>query len=87
MRSYINGNFFLEQKAKISVFDHGLLDSDGIFYDAYTADECFLTATAAEIVPVVSLDRQNIGSGQPGPLTQELMKRFRKWCYSSALTL
>ena len=45
-------------------------------YDVYTADECFLTGTAAEIVPVISLDHRRIGSGQPGPITKELMKRF-----------
>ena len=47
-------------------------------YDVYTADECFLTGTAAEIVPVISLDRRKIGSGQPGTITKELMKRFRE---------
>jgi len=49
-------------------------------YDVYTADECFLTGTAAEIVPVISLDRRKICSGQPGPITQELMKQFKKLC-------
>ncbi len=47
-------------------------------YDVYTADECFLTGTAAEIVPVVSLDRRKIASGQPGPITQKLMEKFRQ---------
>lgn len=47
-------------------------------YDVYTADECFLTGTAAEIVPVVSLDRRKIGSGQPGLITQKLMGAFQK---------
>lgn len=47
-------------------------------YDVYTADECFLSGTAAEIVPVISLDRRTIGSGQPGLFTQKLMERFRK---------
>jgi branched-chain amino acid aminotransferase len=47
-------------------------------YDVYTADECFLTGTAAEIVPAVSLDRRKIGSGQPGPITEKLMKRFHE---------
>ncbi|HVH11304.1 MAG TPA: branched-chain-amino-acid transaminase [Gemmatimonadales bacterium] len=46
-------------------------------YDLYTADEMFLTGTAAEIVPVVKLDARLIGSGKPGPTTQELAKRFR----------
>jgi len=46
-------------------------------YDVYTAEECFLTGTAAEIVPVVSLDRRKISSGQPGRITKRLMERFR----------
>ncbi|HEX4575656.1 MAG TPA: branched-chain-amino-acid transaminase [Gemmatimonadales bacterium] len=46
-------------------------------YDLYTADEMFLTGTAAEIVPVVKLDGRMIGSGAPGPVTKELSQRFR----------
>lgn len=45
-------------------------------HDLYTADECFLTGTAAEIVPVVTLDGRNIGTGQPGPITRELIEQF-----------
>ena len=46
-------------------------------HDLYVADEMFLTGTAAEIVPVVSLDERKIGSGKPGPVTDELVERFR----------
>src|SRR5881409_1972548 len=46
-------------------------------YDLYTADEMFLTGTAAEIVAVIKLDGRVIGSGAPGPVTKELSKRFR----------
>lgn len=46
-------------------------------HDVYTADECFLTGTAAEIVPVVSLDGRPIGTGEPGPVTRDLLRRFR----------
>jgi branched-chain amino acid aminotransferase len=45
-------------------------------YDIYTADECFLTGTAAEVIPVAELDRRPIGDGQPGPVTRDLMARF-----------
>lgn len=45
-------------------------------HDLYTADECFLTGTAAEIVPVVSLDGRKIGTGKPGPITKELLERY-----------
>ena len=43
----------------------------------YTADECFLTGTAAEIIPVVKVDGRTIGAGMPGPVTRRLMERFR----------
>jgi branched-chain amino acid aminotransferase len=46
-------------------------------YDLYTADEMFLTGTAAEIVAVTKLDGRVIGTGRPGPVTQELAKRFK----------
>lgn len=46
-------------------------------HDIYTANECFLTGTAAEIVPVVSLDGRPIGDGKPGKMTQDLLRRFR----------
>lgn len=45
-------------------------------YDLYNADECFLTGTAAELVPVVSIDRRIIGNGKPGPVTLRLLDRF-----------
>ncbi|MBX3451113.1 MAG: branched-chain-amino-acid transaminase [Planctomycetaceae bacterium] len=45
-------------------------------HDIYTADECFLTGTAAEVVPVVSLDGRPIGDGKPGPVTKDLLERF-----------
>ncbi len=47
-------------------------------YDVYTADEVFLTGTAAEIVPVVEVDQRKIGTGKPGPITARVMKDFRK---------
>jgi len=46
-------------------------------YDLYTADEVFLTGTAAEIVGVVKMDGRVIASGAPGPVTKELSKRFK----------
>ncbi len=47
-------------------------------HDVYIADECFLTGTAAEVVPVVKVDSRKIGDGTPGPITCDLMKRFHK---------
>ncbi len=47
-------------------------------YDIYTADECFLTGTAAEIIPVVTLDNRPIGDGKPGCITAKFIARFRE---------
>ena len=47
-------------------------------HDVYIADECFLTGTAAEVVPVVKVDSRTIGDGTPGPITRKLAERFRK---------
>ncbi len=49
-----------------------------IRHDIYTADECFLTGTAAEVVAVVSLDGRTIGDGKPGAITKDLLARFRE---------
>jgi branched-chain amino acid aminotransferase len=46
-------------------------------YDLYTADEVFLTGTAAEVIGMTKLDARNIGAGVPGPVTKELAKRFK----------
>lgn len=47
-------------------------------YDLYTADECFLTGTAAEIIPVINIDGRIIGNGAPGTITAKLIELFRK---------
>lgn len=47
-------------------------------YDVYNAEECFLTGTAAEIVPVVELDGRMIGDGRPGEITRQLTARFHQ---------
>jgi branched-chain amino acid aminotransferase len=47
-------------------------------HDLYVADEMFLTGTAAEVVAVVSLDGRTIGSGEPGPVTRDLLTRFQE---------
>ncbi len=47
-------------------------------HDIFVADECFLTGTAAEVIAVVSLDGRTIGTGKPGPITEDLLDRFRK---------
>ena len=52
-------------------------------YDLYTADEFFLTGTAAEIIPVVTLDSRAIGDGMPGPLTAKFIARFHELTQAS----
>jgi branched-chain amino acid aminotransferase len=47
-------------------------------HDVFVADECFLTGTAAEIVPVVKADGRSIGNGKPGPITARIIARFRQ---------
>jgi branched-chain amino acid aminotransferase len=47
-------------------------------YDLYTADECFLTGTGAEIMPVIDVDGRRIGTGSPGELTLRLREAFAK---------
>jgi branched-chain amino acid aminotransferase len=47
-------------------------------FDLYSADECFLSGTAAELIPVVRIDGRSIGSGRPGPVTLRLLERFRE---------
>ncbi len=46
-------------------------------HDLYIADECFLTGTAAEVIPVVKLDQRVIGDGKPGKVTQKLIAAFQ----------
>ena len=46
--------------------------------DLYTADECFLTGTAAEVVPVVRIDKRTIGDGKPGAVTKRLAEEFHR---------
>lgn len=46
--------------------------------DVFTADEAFFTGTAAEIVPIVEVNKRIIGDGKPGPVTKRLMQEFEK---------
>ncbi|MBV8384098.1 MAG: branched-chain amino acid aminotransferase, partial [Planctomycetaceae bacterium] len=47
-------------------------------HDIYTADECFLTGTAAEVIPVVECDGRAIGTGRPGLITRDLLEKFHR---------
>ncbi|WGI17566.1 branched-chain-amino-acid transaminase [Methanonatronarchaeum sp. AMET-Sl] len=53
-------------------------ETDLGLFDIYTADEIFVTGTAAEIAPIVKVDGREIGDGEPGTITTELMDRFKE---------
>ena len=44
--------------------------------EVYLADEAFFTGTAAEVTPIIEVDRRRIGDGRPGPVTGRLQQRF-----------
>jgi len=48
-------------------------------HDVYIADECFLTGTGAEVVPVTKIDGRVIGDGRPGVVTRKLIEAFRRY--------
>ncbi len=52
-------------------------------FDVYSADEAFLTGTAAEVGPIVEVDRRPIGAGVPGPVTRDLIARFREYAQNT----
>ncbi|MBN2119951.1 MAG: branched-chain-amino-acid transaminase [Candidatus Omnitrophica bacterium] len=63
----------ISKKIKIPAHEHVITR-----HEVYISDECFLTGTAAEIVPVVKVDGRVIGTGVPGPVTKKLMQNFHE---------
>lgn len=61
------------RRSRIPVHEHVLTR-----HEVFISDECFLTGTAAEIIPVVKVDGRLIGTGKPGTLTLQLMKKFKE---------
>lgn len=55
-----------------------MVEADLTRYDLYTCDECFLTGTGAELVPVTQIDRRPVGDGKPGAITRQLIAAFKK---------
>lgn len=51
-------------------------------HDLFVADECFLTGSAAEVIPVVTIDGRPVGSGAVGPVTRQLLDAFKKLVHS-----
>ena len=64
-------------------FDIKVIEADFTRHDIFVADECFLTGTAAEIVPVVKADGRTIGNGKPGPITTRIIARFREMTHQT----
>jgi branched-chain amino acid aminotransferase len=63
----------LSRKMEIPIFEKTLQR-----HDLYIADECFLTGSAAEVIPVTRIDGRTIGSGEPGPITRKLLEAFHR---------
>jgi len=63
----------LAKEANITVKEEQLTEDD-----LYNADECFLTGTAAEIIPVANIDGRKIATGKPGKITLSLLKKYQK---------
>lgn len=55
-----------------------IAEADITRHDVFTADECFLTGTAAEVIPVVKADGRPIGNGKPGTISTRMIARFRQ---------
>lgn len=68
----------LAEKLGIPVIERSLTR-----YDIFIADECFLTGTAAEVIPVIALDRRQIGTGMPGPVTARFIAAFHELALST----
>lgn len=58
--------------------DIEVVDTNLTRYDLWNAEECFLTGTAAEVVPVIEIDGRQVGQGKPGPVTRQFLDIFRE---------
>ncbi len=56
-------------------------------HDLYVAAECFITGTAAELMPVISVDRRAVGEGKPGKITGMLREKFRLYAQDNGVSL
>ena len=60
-------------------------ETDITRHDVFIADECFLTGTAAELIPVIKADGRTIGTGKPGPITARMIERFRELTHETGI--
>jgi len=63
------------------------VERDIALFDIYSAQEAFLTGSAAEVVPLTMLDSRVIGNGEPGATTKQLMARYRELTHSEGVSL
>ncbi len=75
----ITREFLFEIGAEIGVTVREQVLNDD---DLFGADECFLTSTTRELVPIVKVDDRTLGSGAPGPVTKAMLDAFRKKAYA-----
>lgn len=70
----ITRKHLLQLNRKGFIFDQRAIP----FSELYSFDEVFITGTTKEVMPIVKIDNQTIGSGKPGPVTKELMQAYRQ---------
>ncbi len=71
----ITADAILELATKMKIKTHeGFISR----HEVYNAEECFLTGTAAELIPIVKVDGRTIGTGKPGAVTLKLLKAFHQ---------
>jgi branched-chain amino acid aminotransferase len=58
--------------------DYDVTETNITPFQLFTADEAFFTGTAAEIVPIIEVNRRQIGNGSPGPVTKKLIAAFQE---------
>jgi branched-chain amino acid aminotransferase len=64
-----------------------IMERDLGLFDLYTADEVFVTGTAAEVAPVTKVDGRVVGTGKPGPITKDLMAAFKELAMSTGTSI
>ena len=77
-----NSVMMLAKKIDIEV-----CEKEFTLFNVYSADECFLTGTAAEVVPVREVDQRLIGNGEAGPITKKLLKEFHEYTQSHGMPI
>ena len=60
-----------------------VVEKEFTLFNVYNADECFLTGTAAEAIPVSSVDGRVVGTGSAGPITKAILKAFKEFANSN----